>query len=192
MAVALMLGGCRSEKLGQSPKGPDASVGTTTFSVVLPQNESFCDQIGPCSGAPAHLQITDSTGQYLYDQTASFFCYCDESNCLQSCLTIACIGPGDGVAITGGDQAWPGVYYAPSDRCGSTCGTVPHYLPPGQYIAQFCATPGTLENSDGGPPACTKTGNLVCGPNVPFTYPSDTPIVLMLPTPDGSVSMATP
>jgi hypothetical protein len=190
MALALMLGGCRSEKLGQSPKGPDASVGTVTFHIVVPSTAGFCDQLAPCAGAPAHLVITDRAGR-PYSQVAPFFCYCYESTCSQRCLTIPCGGAGDGVAVTSGDQIWSGVYYGASDRCGSDC-VVPYYAEPGQYVAQFCATPGTLEASDAGPPACTKTGGVVCGPTVPFTYPSDTPIVLTLPTPDGSVTMATP
>jgi hypothetical protein len=193
IVVALVLGGCGGEKLGQSPKGggPDASIGAVTFQVDIPSTASFCDQIGPCSGAPAHLVITDSAGR-AYDQTAPFFCYCSENTCLQTCLTIFCGGPGSGVAVTAGDQVWNGVYYAASDRCGASCGTVPHYLPPGHYLAQFCATPGTMATPDGGPPVCTKTSNPVCGPTVPFTYPSDTPIVLTLPTPDGSVTIPTP
>ncbi len=188
--MALMLGGCRSEKLGQSPRGPDASVGTVTFHIVVPSTASFCDQIGFCSGAPAHIAITDSAGR-PYSQVAPFFCYCYEDTCSQRCLTIPCGGAGEGVAITSGDQTWSGVYYGASDRCGSDC-IVPYYAEPGQYIAQFCGTPGTLAASDGGPTACTKTGDVVCGPTVPFTYPSDTPIVLTLSTPDGSVNMAAP
>lgn len=192
VAVVLVLGGCGSEKLGQSPKGgtPDASVGTVTFQLAIPSSVGFCDQIGACSGAPAHIVITDGAGR-SYDQTAPYFCYCSETTCLQSCLTIFCGGPGDAVAVTAGDQVWNGVYYAASARCGASCGTVPYYVPPGHYLAQLCATPGTMSTPDGGQPLCTKSGAPVCGPTVPFTYPSDTPIVLTLPAPDGSVTIDT-
>jgi hypothetical protein len=191
VVVVLVLAGCTSEKLGQSPKNgsPDASVGTVTFLLDVPSTAGFCDQIGSCSGAPAHIGITDSAGR-SYNQVAPFFCWCEENTCLQNCLTIFCGGPGQGVAVVAGAQVWSGVYYA-AGHCGDTCGDVPHYLPPGGYVAQLCATPGTMSTPDGGPPVCTKTGDPVCGPSVPFTFPSDTPIVLTLPAPDGSVTIGT-
>jgi hypothetical protein len=190
MAVVLVLSGCPGEKLGRPPAGgvPDASVGTVTFQVDIPSTAGYCDQVGPCSGSPAHIAITDSAGR-SYGQMAPFFCSCSETTCIPWCLTIFCGGPGYGVAVTAGNQVWQGVYYAASDRCGASCGDVPHYLPPGPYIAQLCATPGTMSTVDGGQPVCTRTGDPVCGPTVPFIYPSATPIVLTLAAPDGSVTI---
>jgi hypothetical protein len=192
MAVALVLAGCTGERLGQSPKGgsPDASGGNVTFQVDIPSTASFCDQVSSCGGSPAHIAITDKAGR-SYDQVAPYFCYCSETTCVQWCSTRFCGGPGWGTAVTAGDQVWGGVYYAASDVCGANCGNVAHYLPPGRYVAQLCATPGSMSTPDGGQPLCTKTGATVCGPTVPFTYPSATPIVLTLPLPDGSVTIDT-
>ena len=185
MAFALLGGGCSGEKLGatRSAPPPDASVGTVTFRLALPTTQTFCDQIGPCDDTPSHIMVGDNAGG-LYDLTVPFFCQCSEATCITSCAYIACIGPGQGEAVTSGDQTWDGVYYGTSDHCGSSC-VVPFYLRPGQYFAQVCARPGTLSPSDGGAPACTSTGSLVCGPNVTFTYPSTTPVLLTLPGPDG-------
>src|SRR5215471_12796714 len=100
MAVALVLAGCTSGKLGQVPKegGPDASVGTVTFQVDIPATVSFCDQFSTCSGAPAHVSITDSAGQ-VYNQTAPSICWCQENTCERSCLAIYCGSAGQGVAV---------------------------------------------------------------------------------------------
>jgi len=191
MVLGLVLG-CGTEKLGQAPKGgnPDASVGAVTFQIAIPETASFCDQIAACAGAPAHIAITDSAGR-AYNQTAPYFCYCNEATCLQSCLTIFCGGPGWGVPVTTVNQVWSGTYYAASDRCGSTCGDVAHYLPPGAYVAQLCATPGTMSTTDGGTSVCTNTGVQLCGSPVPFTFPSTTPIVLTLPASGGAVTIDT-
>ncbi len=51
----------------------------------------------------------------------------------------------------------------------------------GTYVARFCATPGTLGTSDGGPPVCTPTGPQECV-EVPFAFPSSQPVVITLPT----------
>ena len=179
MVLAMAVGACSAENLGQSGQ-LDASVGTVTFHIVTPTTQSFCDQIGPCAGGASHVVVSTAAGTTL-DLTASSFCEssCPQSGqCTQRCLSISCIGPGEGSAVTSGDQQWSGVYYGPS-VCGATC-LVPTYAPAGQYVAQFGATPGTLSSPDAGPPTCTTTGSVECGPSVPFNFPSATPVDLTL------------
>jgi hypothetical protein len=183
MLLAVAVAACSAEKLDHASKvaaQPDASVGTVTFHIAVPTTQSFCDQIGPCEGGISHVLVSNSAGQSL-DLTVPFFCgsSCPGSGqCMQTCLSIPCTGPGEGVAVKSGDQQWSGLYYGPS-VCGADC-FVPSYAPAGQYVAQFCAIPGTLSSSDAGPPACMTTGSAVCGPSVPFTFPSATPVDLTL------------
>ena len=185
MVAALLIGGCSSEKLGQmsNASAPDASAGTVTFHIVLPSTQSFCDQISVCADRPSHIMVMDGAGGLL-DLTVPFFCGCSSSTCQQRCLTIPCGGAWPAQAVTSGDQQWDGVYYGQASSCASGC-VVPFYARPGSYFAQVCASPGTIASSDGGAPVCTQTGSLVCGPNVPFTYPSPTPVVLTLPADGG-------
>ena len=185
MVAALLIVGCSREKLGQmsNASAADASAGTVTFQIVLPSTQSYCDQIAACADDPSHIMVMNGAGGLL-ELTVPFFCQCSSSTCLQRCLSIPCFGAGTAQAVTSGDQQWDGVYYGQASSCASGC-VVPFYARPGSYFAQVCASPGTIASADGGAPICTKTGSLVCGPNVPFTYPSATPVVLTLPADGG-------
>jgi hypothetical protein len=55
------------------------------------------------------------------------------------------------------------------------------FAPAGNYVARFCATPGTLGTSDGGAPVCTATGPEECV-EAEFVFPSSRPVIITLPT----------
>ncbi len=185
LVVAAVIGGaCSGGKQTADGGALDGSAGSVTFHLVVPSTEAFCDEFTCATGFPQHLRISTSAGQPVallaaYNCTTS----CSSANvCLNQCPTLVCV-ISQGYAVTTMDQSWDGGYQGPS-ACGASC-LVPTYAPPGQYVAQFCATPGTLTMPDGGEPVCTAMGTEVCGPMVPFTFPSATPVELPLRATDG-------
>jgi len=157
------------------PPGP----ATTTFNLLIPSGESYCHQSPGCPSGYENLRIGTAAGARFTLPTRSD-CWADCTDaCVYSCNAVECIP--NGVAVSGTLQ-WDGRYDETSP-CGSDC-MIRRYAPPGQYTAQLCATPGTLPPGgpgDGGlpsAPTCTNTGAEICGPVVPFTFPSSTPIDL--------------
>jgi hypothetical protein len=95
-------------------------------------------------------------------------------------LAILCPAP-SGAAYTGEDQTWDGSY-AGTSTCGAShvsCAET-RFVVPGRYVAEFCATPGTVTPADGGPPACTATGPMQCTQTT-FDFPSASTVNLTLP-----------
>ena len=91
------------------------------------------------------------------------------SVCLNQCPNLICV-ISHGYAVTTMDQSWDGRYQGPS-ACSASW-LVPTSAVPGQYVAQFCATPRTLTIPDGGEPVCTAMGTEVCGPvHLPKRHP---------------------
>jgi hypothetical protein len=182
-AAAVLAGACSGGKQAADGGSLDASAGSVTFHLVVPSTLSFCDEFTCATGLPQHLRISASGGQPLALQAGNCTTSCSSANvCMNQCPAVACV-VSQGFAVTTADQPWDGRYQGPS-ACGASC-LVPTYAPPGTYVAQFCATPGTLTMPDGGQPVCTATGAEVCGPMVPFTFPSSTPVELTLGAADA-------
>jgi hypothetical protein len=186
MVLAAMLGACSSSNQTPDSGLTDASSGTVTFHVVVPGSESFCDQLESCDNGYGHIRITTAAGQVLpMPLSSSLSASCSSNVCQGIFNNFNCYA--QGVAVTSGDHDWAGQYQVPS-ACGADC-LVRTYAPPGQYVAQLCATPGALTPVDGGSlpnlATCTATGPEECGPIVPFTFPSATPVELPLGAADG-------
>jgi hypothetical protein len=190
MIVALVLvaaAGCGSSRLdgsgsGGSPGGGlGGAAGTVTFVLTVPGGFSFCDQVSCPEPATQHLTIQTPDGATLNWPGNS----CGTTDC-GTCAPVQCSVTGEcpiahGEAYTGGTVTWDGAYLGTSTcgASGTACAESRHATP-GQYIAQFCATQGTLDPPDSGLSTCTNTAPTVCT-LVPFTYPSDTPVQIQLP-----------
>lgn len=182
------VGACGSSRLDGGTTGTGGttglttSPGTVTFILATAPSTSYCDEFS-CTSSPQHLSISAADGTVV-DQ-AGFPCGAtDCATCTgYACpevATIACPAP-QGIAFTGGTSTWDGAYNATS-TCGAahtTCGMT-RYMPPGRYMAEFCATTGTVTPSDGGLPQCS-TGPTDCA-GVWFDFPSATPVQLSLPS----------
>jgi hypothetical protein len=187
MVLAVVIGACSNARQPADSGITDASSGSVTFHYVVPSSASFCDQWPGCPNAYAHLRIRTAAGEALRIVASSCWGLCSPTDgCGEECYQVYC--PPQGVAVITEDLAWNGRHDVPS-ACGADC-LVPTYAPPGPYTAQLCATPGTLTPADGGAlfpdlATCTNTGPEVCGPTVPFTFPSATPVELPLVADDG-------
>ena len=190
LALALAAGACEASKLDGDGTGTGGtsglggSPGTVAFILTTSPSHSYCDQLS-CWGGTAHFSIATADGQPVNSYGSGAPCgTADCTTCIQyECPeigAIACPAP-SGVAYTGGTMSWDGSYFAMS-TCGSTkmaCGTT-RYMPPGRYVAEFCATQGEVTQPDAGPPVCTATAAQECT-QASFDFPSATPVQLTLP-----------
>ena len=166
--------------------GSAGSPGTVTLQVLFGSAQTFCDENAACSSTQ-HLSLMTAAGQPL---TLS------PTGCVTSCATcgpvacpeyatIACPAGNWGTAVTGSTFAWDGTYFE-SGACEPNGASVAiacldtKVAPAGTYIAQFCATPGTLSTTDGGGQLCTATGAEECAA-VEFSFPSPQPVVIAFP-----------
>ena len=166
--------------------GAGGSPGTVTLQVVLPSGETFCDENASCSSTQ-HLTLTTASGQPLALNPVGCGVSC--ASCAPipcpEVPVIACPAGNYGVAVTGSTFTWDGTY-SENDACEPTGASVAincvaqKIAAPGTYVAQFCATPGTLSPTDGGGQLCTPSGASECG-SVEFTFPSSKPVVISLP-----------
>ena len=165
-----------TDKPTTSPR--DASPGAVTFHLVVPGTESYCDQFAGCENPYRNFRINTADGVPLVLPMSSI-CWgqCDNT-CGAGCLAVECLPAA--FALETGARDWNGEIEVPS-ACGADC-LVRGYASPGSYTVQLCATPGALSPPDASPgnATCTNTGPETCGPVIPFTYPSATPIELPL------------
>jgi hypothetical protein len=150
---------------GSSGFDAGISPGTATIVFTVAGTDSYCATENDCGyGSPSigidGLNTEGSSCTSLDCDTCRAF----------GCLEIACQNE-TGVAVTGGQLEWDGIY-----DTQSTCGTgtacvLATYAKPGKYTATMCATPGTLIASDAGPVQCMPTGPAKCG-HVEFDFPS--------------------
>jgi hypothetical protein len=99
---------------------------------------------------------------------------------------IACPAGNWGTGVTDYSLTWDGSYTVsgscePSGASVAISCTGSRFAPAGDYVARFCATPGTLGTTDGGATVCTATGQQECV-EVPFVFPSSRPVIITLPT----------
>jgi hypothetical protein len=162
--------------------GTAGSPGSVTFVMTTPPGLAYCDQLS-CAGGPTHLSITDAAGSAVHWPAGQ--CGTTECDTCQqlACPLVAVLCPApEGVVYGGGTTTWDGAYLADS-TCGSahTACSQPRFAAPGRYLAQYCATPGDVTHPDAGFfPICTATGATQCV-QVPFDFPSATPVQLALP-----------
>jgi hypothetical protein len=185
LTLALAAGACGASKLdgdGTGTGGLTSSPGTVTFVLTTSPSHSYCDQLS-CWDNPTHFSIATADGQLVNPGSGAPCGTADCTTCIQyECPlvgAIACPAP-FGVAYTGGTTSWDGSYVAMS-TCGSTklaCGAT-RYMPPGRYVAEFCATQGEVTQPDAGLAVCTATAAQECT-QASFDFPSATPVQLAL------------
>jgi hypothetical protein len=177
---------CEANCAGVMVAYQGACVSTTiTLQLVVPQNESFCDQTMNCMFyPPPHITIQTPDGKTLSTVAPTCGTFCGTNAACESkpCPPLACALP-HGVAFTGESFQWDGTIYT-SGLCGvDTMCTASPRAPAGKYVAHMCATRGTLSTPDAGTvqtPTCTATAAIQCV-DVPFMYPGPTLVVGQLP-----------
>jgi hypothetical protein len=147
---------------------------------------AFCDQV-TCGAGNQHLSILTPAGDSL-DWPGGVGCGTDCSTCRDlACpaLAILCPAP-EGVIYKGGTMTWDGSFNVTS-TCGAaqTSCVQPRYATPGQYVAKFCATVGTISQPDAGLPVCNITGQQCV--QTTFDYPTagTVPLQVFVPAPQS-------
>jgi hypothetical protein len=167
--------------------GSAGSPGTTTLQLALAPTQTYCDENASCTSTQ-HLFLSTLAGQQLMLGSAgcgTSCSTCEPMPCPDIPL-IACPAGNWATAVTDSTFTWDGSY-TENDSCepsgaslAITC-TASKIAPAGTYIARFCATPGTLAASDGGPQSCAASGAQECV-EVPFDFPSSQPVLVALPS----------
>ncbi len=152
-----------------------------TLKVEVPPNKPFCDQVAACDVSPVHITILDGNGEALTLTRPSCTVLCGTA--CQSAIcplkNALCTAPHAG-PFTGTQLDWDGTYFTMSTCGQGTRCYAPHVAAAGQYVARMCATPGTSSPPDGGfNSTCVASGAEICV-DVPFQYPSSTPVVGLL------------
>jgi hypothetical protein len=182
--VCVLAAGCGSSQLGGQGGGAGGSPGTVTFHLTVADGGAFCDQYTCTSGIPDHLSILTAAGVSLSQAPGN----CSTTPC-SSCQTLycpatsaVCVAP-EGIAYTGEDRTWDGSYGTTS-TCGAshTSCSETRFVVPGRYVAELCATPGTIAPADGGPGNCNATGPAECTQTT-FDFPSASVVNLTLSVP---------
>ncbi len=183
------LGACGSSSLTGGSTGTGGTVGgssspgTVTFVLTTPAGTSFCDQI-TCGGGNPHLSILTTDGTALNWQGGGS-CTPDCDSCQPvACPEIAIFCPASqGVAYTGGTMTWDGSVTTMS-TCGAAHGACARsgFEHPGQYVAKFCATLGTVSQPDAGLPVCNGNNVEQCIQTT-FDFPAAGTVQLALTTP---------
>ena len=168
--------------------GSGGSPGTTTLQLTLPPTQTYCDENASCTSTQ-HLFLKTLSGQQLALGSGSVGCGTSCSTCSSTPCpeipVIACPAGNRGTAVTDATVTWDGSYIE-SDACepsGASVAiacTATKLAPAGAYVARFCATPGTLDMTDGGTPSCATTGAEECV-EVQFDFPSSQPVSVNLP-----------
>jgi hypothetical protein len=145
----------------------DVSPGSLELRLVLNAATSYCDLTESCV-SPGHFRI-----QRNDLDVANFSAFsCSWTSC-ETCNVPPCLGINCdpmGLAISGTlTQLWDGVTWAEGTCDASTPCTAAAYVPPGDYVAVMCATPGE-PSADG--TACENVQPAQCV-EVPFTLPGD-------------------
>jgi len=186
--AALALASCNIPQLGDGQTSQSTSPGTVTLRLDLPDTRTFCDQLATCAFSTTHITIATVAGQVL--QLSPGFCptLCGAQCQPQLCPAIAC-PIGGGQAVTQVSLIWDGSYYE-SGTCGSGTSCVSkRFVLPGRYVANMCATPGTLSQGDAGPTAtCTATGQQEC---IAVTFELPGPPTIERALPDVAPAMRT-
>src|SRR4029077_8377629 len=178
--AVLSLASCNIPQLGDGQTYQNTSPGTVTLRLDLPDTRTFCDQLATCAFSAQHITIATIAGQTL--QLSAGFCptLCGDQCRPQSCPAIAC-PIGGGQAVTQVALTWDGSYYE-SGTCGSGTSCLSRrFVLPGRYVANMCATPGTLSQGDASPTeTCTASGTPECVA-VTFKLPGPPTIARALP-----------
>jgi len=173
--------------------GPGGSTGTGDAGACLDSTVTFQVNRAPgnatvwCLGQPGScssdwLTISSQSG----DLTLSGMCRTPCDTCQFMACPIVC-APAQELTTAGATQTWNGTYYL-SGTCGgygsksaqSTACLSPQCAPAGRYAAHICGFPNPAPEAGYGCGQSTSSTNTTCV-DVPFDYPSSTPIVVSLP-----------
>jgi len=152
----------------------------------------YCERVNACSGPESHFTVVTADGQplatsssYTYDGGLVTFPTASVADCSQPCQPpreILAQCPWSATSFSGAAVTWHGEYveqlWCDNDACQRT-----RYVPAGSYIVVMCATVGAVV------PASDPTLEATCPPSgeaqvcveVPFVFPSATPVVGQLP-----------
>jgi len=163
------------------------STGTGDASACLDSTVTFQVNRAPgnatvwCLGQPGScssdwLTISSQSG----DLTLSGMCRTPCDTCQFMACPIVC-APAQQLTTAGATQTWNGTYYL-SGTCGaqSMACLSPQCAPAGRYSAHICGFPNPAPEAGYGCGQSTSSTNTTCV-DVPFDYPSSTPIVVTLP-----------
>jgi hypothetical protein len=149
---------------GSGGSGSGGSPGTVMIEFSVVGAQSYCMTMA-CTGPT--IDIKDLSGHSLFN-VGAMGCDAECSTCEVLCLG-ACLP--SGIAVTGANMAWDGGYATRSTCRGGTSCLETSYVQKGRYIAEMCATPGTLTGPDAGLWQCVASGPATCG-QVEFDFPS--------------------
>ncbi len=174
-AASSLEGGAGGAGAGGADAGTCSS-GTVTFRVNQAPGATapWClGQPGSCSSA--WLNIRNSAGELLLSNACSTPC----DTCTPLGCPAICAMPLE-LAAQGVSQNWNGTYYV-ADHCGpGSSGCLnPRCAAPGQYTAVVCGFLNPYPDGGFGCASATNAGP-ICREQ-PFTYPSNTPIVVTMP-----------
>jgi hypothetical protein len=157
--------------------GAGGSPGSTTLRLKIAPGSSYCDTGISCSPA-FHITVRNQAGAVVGGTPPFCYVLCSAACVPMPCPAIACF-PYD-TPFTGEERVFSGLDYEASTCGAGTACVRQRFLPPGRYVAVMCATPGQFMGPDGGGRAtCTKTGPPECV-EVPFDFPSSTPVEVTL------------
>lgn len=145
----------------------DVSSGTVELRLVLDAATSYCDVTQSCV-SPGHFKIRrDGLDAATFSVFSCTWTRCETCS-MPPCMNIYC--DTQGLAISGTlTQAWDGGTWAEGTCDDSAPCIAGAYLPPGDYVAVMCATPGE-PSADGA--TCENVRPEQCV-EVPFTFPDD-------------------
>jgi hypothetical protein len=169
---------CEANCAGVMVAHAGACTDSVTLQLTVPTNKSFCEQSTGCNGPPSHFTIL-ADGKPVAVSTPPCPTLCS-GTCQPLACPLLCVAP-HGSAVTTAELKWDGTVYAMSTCGQGTSCYAPMHLPAGKYVARMCATPGSLNPPDGGfNSTCVASGPAECV-DVPFEFPSSSPVVGHLP-----------
>ncbi|HLK90237.1 MAG TPA: hypothetical protein VKZ18_10105 [Polyangia bacterium] len=173
---------------GAPGTGGSASPGSVVLQIVLPPGRTYCDENPSCIGVQ-HLTLLTASGQPVnFGSSLGCGISCEACAAIPcpELPVIACPAGPFGVSVESYTLTWDGSY-TEQDSCRPSGSSLTQscyaskFAAPGTYVARFCATPGTLALTDGGPAyTCTATGTQECV-EVGFLFPSPQPVTITLP-----------
>jgi len=162
---------------GNDSGGPASCLGSVTFRVV-PGTTPYCENL-QCQW-PNLVTILSASAQALTTSRNTNGCYLvDCSTCQGGGCSGACPAP---ISLPDGgtDESWDGTVWTAGGTCassGAMC-SVQSCAPAGQYTARMCAYGS---GADAGGCSGQSTSSTPICVDVPFTYPTQGPVVGMLP-----------
>ncbi|MEZ4224227.1 MAG: hypothetical protein R3B13_24975 [Polyangiaceae bacterium] len=165
---------------GTGATGGGTSPGKAQVIFEIDNGKSYC-ATSSCGSTPVP-SVKDQAGKSYKLSVGDCYTPCDTCEMLP-CPGVAC-EIDHGVEVTGSQVTWDGGYFV-ADTCNGSSGSVSCYTrvyaPAGNYVASWCATPGTLvDDPQYQVKQCQTSGPAECV-DAPFVLPSSSPVTVKLP-----------